>query len=268
MDTVFVLVTDANYYNRCKRTILDLRSRGQWQGEIVCITVGFTMNINFKQFYNVTEVKFPEIDKRGYLQKVGKGFPEGDGRELTKLTQWEKLHVFDTYFTQWKRVIFLDAGLRVLDTVSYLLALDYTGRFLCPGEYYTTEQIEKNTFGNQLSKRDLTVLKDLTDAYGEYILQERYFLNCLWIYDTSILQTIRKEELIEVMNKYPLFRTNEMGVMNLLIAMKYKLWQPFPTLVSANGKYLFDWCELNRPGTMWYNYCLIKYPVTISFEDT
>ena len=58
-----------------------------------------------------------------------------------------------------------------------------------------------------------------------------------------------------------------MGVMNLIIAMKYKLWKPFPK-VASNGKYLFDWCELNRQGTFWNNYCLIKYPVSIKFEDT
>jgi len=267
-DTVFVFVTDANYYNKCKRTILDLRSCGGWQGPIVCITVGFNICNNFKHFYNITEVKFPEIDKSAYLRNIGEGFPEGDGRERTKLTQWEKLHVFDDYFTKWQRVIYLDAGLRVLDSVKYLLDLDYKDRFLCPGEYYTEHQVLNNIFVNQLSKRDPAMLKTLTDAYGEHILNERYFLNCLWIYDTALLKTLRKTELIEVMNTYPLFRTNEMGAMNLIIAMKYKLWTPFPTLVAANGKYLFDWCELNRPGTMWYNYCLIKYPVTITFEDT
>ncbi len=68
------------------------------------------------------------------------------------------------------------------------------------------------------------------------------------------------------MNKYPLFLTNEMGVMNLLLAMKYKIWKPFPYVVD-NGKYLFDWCELNRNGTDWKKYCFIKYPVTISFDD-
>jgi hypothetical protein len=267
-DTIFVLVTDENYYNKCKRTILDLRSRGAWQGDIVCITVGFNLNTNFKQFYNITEVKFHEIDKSEYLRRIGNGFPEGDGREHTKLTQWEKFHVFDEYFTKWKRVIYLDAGLRVLDSVKYLLELDYKGSFLCPGEYYTEEQILKNKFANQLSKRDTLIIKELTEEYGLHILNERYFLNCIWIYDTAILKTIQKTELIEVMNKYPLFRTNEMGAMNLIITMKYKLWKPFPTMTLINGKYLFDWCELNRPGTTWNNYCLIKYPVTISFEDT
>ena len=266
-NTVFVLVSDENYYNKCKKTIIDLRACGKWFGDIVCITVGFNMNSDFKLFYNIIEVKFPEIDKITYLHNIGNGLSDGDGRELTKLTQWEKLHVFDEYFIKWDRVIYLDAGLRVLDTVNYLLELEYKDSFLCPGEYYKEEHFINNKFVCQLTTHNPTMLKQLTDTYGAEILNAHYFLNCIWIYDTAILKTIHKNELIDVMNTYPLFRTNEMGVMNLIIAMKYKLWVPFPTLAS-NGKYLFDWCELNRLGTIWQNYCLIKYPVTISFDDT
>jgi len=36
---------------------------------------------------------------------------------------------------------------------------------------------------------------------------------------------------------------------------------------ASNGKILFDWCELNNPNTNWRDYCYIKYPVTISFDD-
>ena len=183
-----------------------------------------------------------------------------------KLTQWEKIHVFDEFFIKWKRVIYLDSGLRVLDNVKYLLELDYIGKFLCQGEYYTEEQILKNKFECQLIKKDINLINSLTKEFGEYILDEKYFLNCLWIYDTDILEIVKKQELINIMNEFPLFRTNEMGTMNLIISMKYKLWKPLPILAS-NGKYLFDWCESNRPGTIWNNYCLIKYPVTISFNE-
>ena len=216
---------------------------------------------------DIIEVKFDEIDKSEYLKKIGDGLPEGDSRILNKLTQWEKFHVFDQFFSKWNRVIYLDAGLRVLDSVKYLLELEYKGLFLCPDENETEEKQLRNVFNSQISKKDLLLREKLINEYGEFILNENNFLNCIWIYDTNILQTIKKQELINVFNDYPLFLTNEMGVMNLIIAMKYKLWKPFPK-VASNGKYLFDWCELNRQGTFWNNYCLIKYPVSIKFEDT
>ena len=124
-DTVFVLITDQNYFNKAKRTIIDLRTKGNWNKDIVLITIDFDLNINFKDFYQITEVKFPSINKTILLQKIGyNGFNDTtDKREIHKLNQWEKFHVFDEYFVQWSRVVYLDAGLRVLEDIKYILEL-------------------------------------------------------------------------------------------------------------------------------------------------
>jgi hypothetical protein len=49
--TVFTLITDTGYFVRAKRTIIDLRTRGNWRGQIVLITIGFSANKNFMEFY-------------------------------------------------------------------------------------------------------------------------------------------------------------------------------------------------------------------------
>lgn len=263
-DTTFVIVTDLNYLKKAKRTIIDLRSKGNWQKDIVLITIDFTLNNNFKDFYNVIEVKFNQIDKSELLNKIGEnGFSNSDKREITKLNQWEKLHVFDDYFMKWKRVIFLDAGLRVLDDVKYLLELDYKNKILAPkdGRYN-----DYNLFKCQLSYDNQDIIEKVKTDFGENILNENYFLNCIWVYDTNILRLCDKNQMIEAMNTYTLCRTNEMGVMNLLLRFKYNLWEAFPIKASSN-KFLFDWCELNNSNTNWSDYCYIKYPVTISFDD-
>jgi hypothetical protein len=210
-------------------------------------------------------VKFSQIDKTPLLEKIGiNGFSNSDKRELNKTNQWEKLHVFDDYFRKWQRVVFLDAGLRVLDDVSYLLSLDYKNTILAPidGKNYSY-----NEFGYQLSHDKPELIDSLVAQYGDTILKSNFMLNCIWIYDTNILDICDKIQLIEAMNSYPFCKTNEMGIMNLLFHFKYHLWEPFPVKAS-NNKYLFDWCELNNPNTHWKDYCYIKYPVTITFEDT
>jgi len=263
-DTIFVIVTDFNYFKKAKRTIIDLRTKGNWQKDIVLITIDFNLNDNFKDFYNISEVKFNQIDKSILLNKIGNnGFSNSDKREITKLNQWEKLHVFDNYFMKWNRVVFLDAGLRILDDVKYLLELDYKNKILAPkdGKYN-----DYNLFKCQLSYDNPDIIEKVKTDFGENILNENYFLNCIWIYDTNILRLCDKNQMIEAMNTYTLCRTNEMGVMNLLLRFKYNLWQPFPLKISS-GKFLFDWCELNNPNTNWRNYFLIKYPITISFDD-
>lgn len=263
-DTTFVIVTDFNYFTKAKRTIIDLRTKGNWSKDIVLITIDFKSNTNFKDFYNITEISFPLIDKTNLLLKIGEnGFSNSDKREITKLNQWEKLHVFDDYFMKWERVIFLDAGLRVLDDVKYLLELNYKNKILAPkdGKYDNY-----NLFKCQLSYDNSDTIEKVKNDFGENIFNETYFLNCIWIYDTNILKLCDKKQMIEAMNIYTLCRTNEMGVMNLLLRFKYNLWEPFPLTISS-GKFLFDWCELNNPNTNWRDYCYVKYPVTISFDD-
>ena len=264
ISTAFVLVADISYFNKAKRTIVDLRSKGKWIGDIVLITIDFSLNKNFKDFYNIKEVKFPQIDKTELLSKIGvNGFNHSDKREINKLNQWEKLHVFDDYFMKWNRVVFLDAGLRVLDDVKYLLELDYKGKILAPKD---GKSYENQTFECQLSHDNDDLIHKVKMDFGYNILSENYFLNCIWIYDTGILQLCDKKQMIDAMNTYTLCRTNEMGIMNLLLRFKYNLWEAFPFKIDS-GKILFDWCELNNPNTNWRDYCYIKYPVTISFDD-
>jgi hypothetical protein len=265
-DTVFTLVTDSAYFEKAKRTIIDLRTRGNWRGDVVLIAVGFTLNANFKDFYNITEVSFATIDKSTLLAKIGSnGFTDTtDKREIHKLAQWEKFHVFDEYFTQWSRVVYLDAGLRVLDDVKYLLELEYKDRILAPKD---GKLHEDQAFKCQLSTDNAELIADLRNEFGENMFTSNYMLNCMWIYDTNILKLCNKQQLIDAMNKYTCCKTNEMGIMNILFCFKYNLWDPFPAK-APNGKFLFDWCELNQTHkTTWREYCYMKYPVTISFGD-
>ena len=268
--TAFVLVTNASYFPRAKRTILDLRSVGQWHQDLVLITVGFDLNPNFKRFYRIQEVQFPRIDVSTLVRQIpAQGFSEGDGREVHKLTQWEKLHVFDDFFLQWSRVVFLDAGLRILDSVEPFLALDYKGRFLAPTD---GRRDYHPPFSCQISLDFPDRVTQLVTEFGASILEETYFLNCIWIYDTDILHTCNKPQLIEAMNTHCLCKTNEMGIMNLLLHFKYRLWTPFPENTNTHtnthtNKILFDWHESNNPGTHWTDYCALKYSATLSFND-
>jgi hypothetical protein len=259
-DTVFALITDEKYFNKAKITIRDLRLKGNWTGPIVVATIDFYLNKNFIDYYGITEVKFPSIDKSEMLEKIGpNGFTDGDKREINKINQWEKLHIFDEYFKRWERVVYLDSGLRIFEDVKYLLELDYKNKIL--------GHIDGTLFKTQISYDNAQLVFELLNEYGHDILEKSHMLNCFWIYDTNILQTCNKSQLIQIMNKYPLCKCNEMTAMNLLLNFKYKLWQPFPEK-ATNGKTIFNWTELSgQQNKTWRDYCLIKYPVTIFEND-
>ena len=261
MSTAVVTLCDAGYFGKAQNTIRDIRTRGQWQGPIILVAVDFVPDPAFLTEQNVQIATFPRIPLEQLLDAYHKSplsTATHDGREFKKTTQWEKLHLFDPFFKQWERIVYVDAGLRILDSLDNFLSLEWRGKLLALDDTWLDSS---KRFRGQLEMvNQPEALKAYTDTYGSGVLDETYFLNCIWIHDTSL--SVTKEELIDVMNAYPIWRTNEMGVMNTLFTFKYRVWTPFP-LTTPSGKYLFDWCELNRPGTHWTQYCALKYPVTL-----
>jgi hypothetical protein len=271
MTTVVVLVTDKPYFHKAKRTIMDVRSKGEWKGDIVLITVDFQAPTNFLDFYSVRPYVVKHIDTNYILEQYKKNpiRPTCDNREFTKLTQWDKFYVFDSWFLQWGRVIFLDAGLRVLDKMDYLLELNCKDCFMAPDDAASYDLTKR--FGGIIeTDRHPDIVENLYKQFPSSILNERYFLNCIWMYDTSILHYIHINNFIELMNKYPICRCNEMTIMNLLLTFRYKLWKPFPDYcLSKPQKRLFGWTEHDRDygsHTTWRDFCYIKYPSTINFD--
>jgi hypothetical protein len=267
--TVVVTLTDEGYFSRARRTILDVRTRGKWYGDLVLITVGFNPSQNFLDFYNIIHKRVEHINTEKIVEEY-KRCPlktVGDNRHLLKLTQWDKFYVFDEWFTKWDKVIFFDAGLRVFDEIKYLDNLPYENKILAPDD---APQYDTGKRFNQMIEHgaNLEVEKRLWENFSKDILNERYFLNCIWVYDTQLLKKCNKNDLIEAMNLYPICRCNEMTIMNLLFVMKHKCWQPFPDFTES-GKRLFGWVEYDRdygPHNTWRNFCYIKYPCTINLE--
>jgi len=263
--TVVVTVTDAPYYERAKRTIIDARSRGEWRGDIVLITIGFSPSRNFLDYYNVTERRYDHVDVKNLVEQY-RQFPlktVSDNRHVLKLAQWNKLYVFDTWFKQWNKVIFFDSGLRIFDKVSILDELKCDGKILAPDDAPPNNTDKRFRVQVELTANPEAAKRLLTE-HSESILDGRYFLNCIWVYDTSLLSICNVSHLIEEMNKYPICRCNEMTLMNLLFTFKHKVWEAFPEFID-NGKRLFGWVDYEPdPRKTWRDYCFIKYPATIN----
>lgn len=263
--TAVVLVTDKPFLYRAERTIKDIRSRGEWTGDIVLISVDFIPSIDFINNYKVTIYPVKHIDVSP-LVEIWKSYPikpMADQRHTKKLAQWNKLYVFDEYFLNWDRVIYFDAGLRVVGSINPLLDLDYKDKFIAPDDGCTNG----SRFISQMDwDANPSVTKDIFDTFGEDIVKAQYFMNCMWLYDTAILHTCSKKDLEEGMKKYPISLCNEMGIMNLYFTYIHKVWQPLPEK-TADGKWLYAWCESNYAGCpKWSNFHYIKYPITISFN--
>src|SRR5205085_451169 len=125
--------------------------------------------------------------------------------------QWEKLNVFNTYFKKWDKVIFFDAGLRIFDSIDYFLKVDCKNSIVALDDAYPNGTMR---FECQLEKSNIKVLNELTYLIQD-ILEMKYFLNCFFIFDTSIIEDNTVQDMILYMNAFPIMKTNEMGIMNI-----------------------------------------------------
>lgn len=166
--------------------------------------------------------------------------------------------------------MYLDAGLRVFGAIKHLMDIDCTNSIYAPDDapLYDTQK----RFGGII---DISSNIDASEAlFKEYhigIVNERYFLNCIWMYDTTILELNLFDEMVTAMNKFPICRCNEMTIMNLILTYKYKLWKPMQLFVDDKNTNirLFGWTEHDRDygyNVTWRNFCFLKYPTTINFE--
>jgi hypothetical protein len=259
--TVVALVTDSNYFHKALKTIRELRSLGGWEGDVVLLTVDFEPDPSQTQPLNIQVRSTQHIDT-SKLVEIYKTHPlkSSDNRHTGKLTQWDKLQIFSDFFRAWERVVYFDAGLHIFDTIQPLLDLPWRGKFLAPDDSDPYDNGNRFQCQVQLSANPEAAARFSADWPPE-ILQQTYFLNCLWVYDTALLSQVSMEEMVEAMNKYPICGTNEMVILNLFFTFKLKVWEALPQ--KTGDKYLFGWCELNyRERPTFRNFHFLKYPVT------
>lgn len=263
--TVVVTLSDQAYADRAMRTIRDVRGPGRYWGPIVWIAIDFDPSKNFCDLYEVTIWRRSRIDTSALdAQLAARPFTGGDGRERAKTIQWSKIHAFNREFSRWQRVIFMDAGLRVFHSIDPVLAHPWEGSITALDDSHP-DDIKR--FGCQLeTTADPAAFARLVDLVKVDPTNERYFLNCFWICDTTLGGEETQRELRALMEQLPVFRTNEMGAMNVYFHLLRRAWCPLTIYRGKNLPILFDWSE--REGRTWRDYVMLKYPTTISLTDT
>jgi hypothetical protein len=153
--------------------------------------------------------------------------------------------------------------MRIVDSVEHLLAVKWKSKFLSP------DDSEPYDNGNRLKiqfdlEANPVATRNLFEDFGIDWFSSKYFLNCIFLFDTSILEENTVEELKKMMYRYPVSLCNEMGIMNLYFTVKHKVWEAFPKRTLDDSKYLFGWSEFNyRERPNWQQFCFLKYPATL-----
>jgi len=259
--TVFVTLCDRAYLEKAQLTLQELRTRGEWYGDTVLITVDFDAPEDFLEKYSVIQYRVQHVDT-SLLLKAYETHPlsSDDNRHTHKLSQWDKFYTCSEYFRKWERVLFMDAGMRIFSSIHVLFTLPWEGKFVAPisGDPYH----ENNRFYCQIrDQENPEAAKVLYADYPKESFDKLDFLNGIFIYDTKLLDKVNMANMVAAMIKYPLCGCNEMTIMNLFFNIKLDVWSRMPQKVG--DRYLFNWSDLNfnrGENVKLTDFVCLKYP--------
>lgn len=258
--SVVVVCCDEKDQHRAKPTLEQVRTFGKWVGVLIWIALDFDPDPEFVCKWNIQVLRKKAYDML-WLWKIRQQYPfqDTDGRECSKLIQFSKWRVFSPEFKIYKSLLYLDTGMHIQHPIEPIFHIEHKNKILAPDDRFPFDDPSK-TFKKQwdqycMPEKWKELEKYCHDHISPNVLEKRgYFLNCVWLMDTTLIHSETQPELMALAKKFPISRTNEMAIMNLYF-LQY--WQPFPLLLE-DGKTIFDWTE--RHGKKTNDYILLKYP--------
>lgn len=253
MKTTLLLVCNRAYLKKALTTIIELRTIGRYWGKITLL-VGDDLRESIplleRLILRIRPIYMPDIDRSRQLAAIknNKGL---SGIEISKGFQYHKMYVFHSFFKAYERVLYLDAGMRVMHPIQPILQLDCSKTLRAHSDSFPDYAW---TLGGQFNFLDFP--EKSVEIAGVVELESDYFQTTLMLYDTSIIEEKTFEYLTTLLDRFPNSRTNEQGIMNLW-ALPRKLWTPLE-VKAGHSRTLYDFHE--RPPLRPQDYILLKYP--------
>ena len=215
-----------------------LRDKGEYKGEINLITDNsiHLSSFNKKNYKNINVFKFNKIKfSKNTLRKLDS---IENGRNLTKPFQWNKFYLFDNQFKEWDFNLYMDINMNINGNINNLLDLKKEKKLIAPYDAYPDLDwtLESQFNGDNATLEKLKNNYDLT--------LKKYFQTGILFYDTSIIEKDTVQDLIDLVEEYPVAKNNEQGIMNLYFIFEKNLFSPLDKSVYSY------WSEKNDKATI------------------
>jgi hypothetical protein len=219
------------------RFINQVRSEGGYKGDIVILTSKYTPTFLIK-LSNKKNVKYLKFKRIKFDRKTDKSLKEINtlgqpNRHIHKNFQWHKLHLFDPILKKWDYIFYIDINMTIHKNINPIFKIKpmgclFANRDYSDGEHWDLEGQFDNTH------------KDFLNLKKSYDLSiKNYFQTGMIFYDTQIIETETKEEIIKLVKKYPYTRTNEQAIMNLFFIFEKGLFKELPGEVDGINTYSY-----------------------------
>lgn len=238
-NTSIAVVVNFKYaWRHLHNFIYEIRHIGKYYGDIVIVTGKFTPLFFLKILRNDSKIKIFRFSKIVLSNNAKKKltetkFNDQPNRFQTKKFQWHKLHLFDESLKAWNFIFYLDVNMKIHHDINPLLELRKNNKLLARADSYPEY---KKSLSSQFDK----TIKGFEDLNNNFDLNVTdYFQTGLMFYDTSIITNNTKNEIINLVEKYPLSVTNEQGIMNIYFMFIKKCYLEFPEKIDEKITYFY-----------------------------
>jgi hypothetical protein len=208
-DTKFLFKYLASFIN-------SIRTTGKYSGDIIVITNYFFPSLFFKLLFvknnkNIIFLKFPRVKFSKNADKIYKNLDTRGqpNRYVTKNFQWHKIHIFDMKLKNWDFIFYIDINMHIHYPINKVLSIYPEGKFTARTDGYPEYQHKlQSQFDEKHPKNfDLSKKYDLETKF--------YFQTGVMYFDTNLISKNTINEIIGLVEEYPITKTNEQGILNL-----------------------------------------------------
>ncbi len=242
-NSCITVLANKDYIHHFEKIHNDLRGLGKYNGDIVLLT---DLKTNCSQIEKLNDEKIiiARLDKIKFTKKTNKELNKiKNSRNKSKPFQWHKLNLFDNYFKQWEFIFYLDINMKIRGNINNILELGENNTLLAPYDAYPNldwkldSQFEKesNIFPLLNERYDLSIAK--------------YFQTGILFFDSKIINTNTKRDLINLTEQFPISKTNEQGIMNLYFIFEKNIFSQFPLELNNEITYSY-WKIKNKISTI------------------
>jgi hypothetical protein len=249
-DLCFVFVCNKAYFPKFLHTCSELLTNGKYTQGDICLVIGNDLNgqIDDHPFIVANKIivkYFPDIPFTQEFLDFQATLNRSENQK--KIFQYHKLHVFNTYFKQWKYVLYLDSGFNIYSDVKPILDCRQPNTILAHSDAYPIYEWKLAVQFDQSKTYYFDKLKN------KYNLDIDYFQTGIMYFDTNIIEENTFMDLLNLLAEFPICNTNEQGITALYFTNIRPLWKQIP--IKNDDTYFYDYWSRNPE----HKYIMLKY---------
>ena len=237
------VVADFKYLHKnFDRFFNQLVNNGKYFGDVLIITTKFCPTFLIKSIRknkNVSVLKFKKINFSNKASNSLLNLSLGSNRHKYKNFQWHKLYLFNKKIKKWKYIFYLDINMHIHFDINDLLDIKPKNKILARADGYPEYTWALN------SQFDVNheIFPQLEKNFNLDITN--YFQTGLLFFDTNIVKENTLDEIIFLVEKYPISITNEQGILNLYFIFLYDKYEELVKTLNGQITY-FYWLIDNK----------------------